>query len=112
MPFAVPVVIGVGDVVNRSLKLEDAKEPAVLIMEAIQNGMSDAATDQAAHAKLVNSIDSLSVVRSWTWPYYDLPGLLSEKLNINPQHREYTEVISRAGSSMRQPDGFQKVNAK
>lgn len=91
MSFEIPVIISVGDVVNRSLKLEDAKEPAVLILEAIQNALQDSGLDERAQARLQQSIDSISVVRTWTWPYPDLPGLLSSKLNINPIHKEYTD---------------------
>lgn len=84
-----PVVIGVGDVDNRSLKLEDAKEPAALILGAIQNALKDSSSD--AQQKLQSNIDSISVVRTWTWPYPDLPGLLASRLGVRPCHKEYTE---------------------
>lgn len=89
MSSVTPVIIGVGDVVNRSLKVEDAKEPATLIFEAIQNALKDSSTD--AQQKLKSSIDSLSIVSSWTWPYPDLTGLLASKLGVQPSHKEYTE---------------------
>lgn len=89
MSHAVPVVIGVGDVVNRSLKIEDAKEPATLIHEAIQNALKDSSAN--AQPKLQASIDSISIVRTWTWPYPDLPGLLASKLGVQPSHKEYTD---------------------
>ena len=87
----VPVVIGVGEIVNRSLKLEDGLEPSELILRAIQNALSDAGISQAGQSKLQSSIDSIAVVRTWTWPYPDLPGLLCSKLGVDPTHKEYTD---------------------
>lgn len=84
-----PVVIGVGDVVNRSAKIEDAKEPATLILDAIQNALKDSFSD--AQQKLQSNIDSISIVRTWTWPYPDLPELLASKLGVKPSHKEYTD---------------------
>ncbi|KAI7266152.1 hypothetical protein KC345_g8263 [Hortaea werneckii] len=91
VPSETPVIIGVGDVVNRSKKIEDAIEPLGLIMEAIQKALADTSLSSTASAKLKNSIDSLDVVRSWTWPYPDLPGSIAERLGIEPQRRHYSE---------------------
>jgi len=91
MAQSVPVVIGVGDIVNRSLKLEDALEPSELILRAVQEALRDSGLAKTAQSKLQASIDSIAVVRSWTWPYPDLPGLLCSKLEISPTHKEYTE---------------------
>ncbi|RMY46952.1 hypothetical protein D0863_15739 [Hortaea werneckii] len=90
-PPETPVIIGVGDVVNRSKKIEDAIEPLGLIVEAIQKALSDTSLNPTASAKLKNSIDSLDVVRSWTWPYPDLPGSIAERLGIDPKRRHYSE---------------------
>ncbi|KAI7171894.1 hypothetical protein KC316_g3035 [Hortaea werneckii] len=90
-PPETPVIIGVGDVVNRSKKIEDAIEPLGLIVEAIQKALSDTSLTPTASAKLKNSIDSLDVVRSWTWPYPDLPGSIAERLGIDPKRRHYSE---------------------
>jgi acetyl-CoA acetyltransferase len=76
----VPVIIGVGDIKNRSTAVADAKEPAQLIYEAIQAALQDSGAVDIG--KLQSSIDSIDVVRTWTWPYPDLPGLLAEKLNV------------------------------
>lgn len=79
-----PVIIGVADIKNRT---DDAKEPAQLILEAIQ----DALTDAGNHSQLTASIDSLAVVRTWTRPYDDLPALLAEKLGARPSHTNYPD---------------------
>lgn len=78
-----PVIIGVADIKNRT---DNAKEPAQLILEAIQDAAHDAGNPQ-----LTSSIDSLSSVRTWTWPYENLPALLAEKLGIQPSHTQYPD---------------------
>lgn len=77
----VPVIIGVGDIKNRSTS---HKEPAVLIHEAIAAAIKDATPSD--DTKLQSSIDSISIVKTWTWPYPDLPGLVASKLGVNPKH--------------------------
>ncbi|KAL5113138.1 hypothetical protein ACEQ8H_008997 [Pleosporales sp. CAS-2024a] len=76
----VPVIIGIGDVKNRSAAIADAKEPATLMLEAIQLAINDASSSSSINLK--SAIDSIDVVRTWTWPYPDLPGLLAEKLGV------------------------------
>lgn len=83
-----PVIIGVADVKN---KTDQHKEPAILMLEAIQNALDDTG---AAESQLKPQIDSIDIVRTWTWPYADLPGLLSERLNLStrPNWTRYTET--------------------
>jgi hypothetical protein len=75
-----PIIIGVGDVKNRSTAVEDSKEPATLMLEAIRLAIQDASSFSTSD--LQSAIDSIDVVKTWTWPYPDLPGLLSEKLDV------------------------------
>ncbi|RFU25534.1 hypothetical protein B7463_g10817, partial [Scytalidium lignicola] len=88
--MAIPIVIGVGDVKNRSQRVEDALEPMELMLQAIQASIKDTNLSASAAEKLQQSIDSLDVVATWTWPYLDLPGLLSQKLAVNPPHQYYS----------------------
>jgi hypothetical protein len=76
----IPVIIGVGDIKNRSTAVADAKEPATLMLEAIQLAIKDASSSSDSNLKSL--IDSIDVVKTWTWPYPDLPGLLVEKLGV------------------------------
>lgn len=87
MPAHTPVIIGVADVKNRTPEL---KEPATLMLEAIMQAMDDS---RAPGQELRSQIDSIDVVRSWTWPYADLPGLLSQKLGLatRPRWTRYSE---------------------
>lgn len=85
---AVPVVVGVGEIKNASKRLEDAAEPAELMLRAIQAAIEDSSTSSSADAKrLRSSIDCINVVATWTWSYPDLPGLLAEKLDVKPRHK-------------------------
>jgi hypothetical protein len=85
--MATPVVIGVGDFKNKSLKLEDAIEPAKLMLEAIRLAIKDTDLPAAAAANLQSSIDSIAVVETWTWPYPDLPGLLAKNLGVTSRYK-------------------------
>jgi acetyl-CoA acetyltransferase len=81
MPLQTPIIIGVGDIKNRSTALASAKEPATLMLEAIHAALADASPSPSA---LLAAIDSIDVVRTWTWPYPDLPGLLASQLGVTP----------------------------
>lgn len=87
----VPIIVGVGDCVNRSVEIKDAREPADLILNAIENALRDTGLGDQDLSKLQEKIDGVSIVRTWTWPYDDLPGLLSSKLGVTPKHKEYTD---------------------
>lgn len=59
-----PVIIGVGDIINRSTLPADALEPRTLIHRAI---LAAAADSGASAASLLNDPDlDVDIVRSWT----------------------------------------------
>lgn len=88
-----PVIIGVADVKNQT---DEHKEPATLMLEAITRALGDAGVAAGGEGErlLRSSIDSIDVVRTWTWPYADLPGLLAERLGLGarPRWTRYTET--------------------
>jgi hypothetical protein len=88
-----PIVIGVGDIKNRSVELSDALEPLDLILQSIAHALEDTDLSDSAITELRNQIDSIDVVRTWTWPYPDLPGLLAERLGVTNslRHKHYSE---------------------
>lgn len=90
-PNRTPIVIGVGDIVNRSKKVEDAIEPLQLMLQAIQKAILDTGLESSAATALQAEIDSLDVIKSWTWPYPDLPSLIAERLAIKPRRQHYSE---------------------
>ena len=85
-----PVVVGVGDVKNASRKPEDAIEPMQLMLSSIHAAIRDTGLSPLAYRELQSQIDSIAVVMTWTWPYKDLPDLLSQKLGIDPAHKHYS----------------------
>jgi len=86
-----PVVIGVGDFVNRSKKVEDALEPLQLMLNALEAALQDTGLSGDALRSLRSAVDSLDVVRTWTWPYPDLPGLIAERMGVKPPRNHYTD---------------------
>lgn len=90
-PRQTPIVVGVADIVNRSKKVEDAVEPLELILQAIRGAIKDTGLSDSAASTLQSKVDSLDVIKSWTWPYPDLPSLVAKKLQIKPTRRHYSE---------------------
>lgn len=86
-----PIIVGVGDVVNRSLKVEDAIEPMKLMLQATYVAINDTTSAPSIQEELRSSIDGVSVVATWTWPYVDLPGLISQNLGVKPTHKVYSK---------------------
>lgn len=87
----IPIIIGISDIKNPSLAPRDAMEPLHLMLKAIQAAIKDTGLTGFFAADLQSSIDSISVVATWTWPYDDLPGLLATKLGVRPSHKVYSE---------------------
>ena len=83
---AVPIIVGVGELRNKSARVEDAIEPAQLMISAIRRAISDTGLTEASQKALVSKIDALRVVPTWTWAYKDLPGVISTSLGIKPSH--------------------------
>ncbi|KAI9745716.1 MAG: hypothetical protein M1818_001252 [Claussenomyces sp. TS43310] len=85
-----PIIVGVGDVKNRSQRVEDAVEPMQLMIQATLLALQDTNLPSSAVKDILSEIDSLDVIATWTWPYHDLPGLLARKLNVQPQYKKYS----------------------
>ena len=87
----IPVIIGVGDVKNKSLQVEDAVEPIQLMLQAISHALDDTGLARCKRGELRSRIDSVNVVASWTWSYDDLPALVYRELGITPKHKHYSK---------------------
>ena len=85
--MAVPIIVGVGDVRNKSTSVQDAIEPAQLMATAIRAAAADTGLDAGAQRRLLASADALRVVPTWTWAYGDLPATVADYLGINPSTR-------------------------
>lgn len=84
IPRNTPIIVGIGEIRNRSLAVKDAIEPADLMVSAIRSAIQDTNISEADIKPL---IESLAIVPPWTWGYEDLPGLVAGKLGIRPSHR-------------------------
>lgn len=83
----VPIIVGVGDIRNKSTNASDAIEPAKLMAQAIQKALSDTGLSQSDQNQLLSKADSLHVVPTWTWAYEDLPSTVAQQLGINPSNK-------------------------
>ena len=81
-PTRVPVVIGVGDLRSgRAGAPADPREPLDLIHEATLAAIADTGAD------LATRIDTIHAIKTASWDYDDLPGLLAERLGHSPDDR-------------------------
>jgi acetyl-CoA C-acetyltransferase len=91
---ATPVIVGVGQVVNRPNSegdgsLADRPEPVGLMVEAIRRAVEDCdgvepgGVAPSGH-NLLEKVQSLRVVRPVSWPYVNPGALVAEALGIEP----------------------------
>ena len=81
-----PVIIGVGEITQKTKDLQKSLEPLGLMESAIR------AADKDAGNSVLSMIDSLDVIQEFSWPYADAPAQLSQKLGIKPKRCVYGPV--------------------
>ena len=82
----IPVIVGVGEIVDRPKDIKDGLEPLTLLEEALKRAEADSG------AKLLGDIGSLDVVNFLSWRYRDPEKLLAKRLGIAPAHCYYGPV--------------------
>lgn len=85
--MAIPIIVGVGDIRNKSADVKDAIEPAKLMAQSIRKAIADTGLSESAQKQLLEKTDSLHVVPTWTWAYNDLPGTVADELGIKPSNK-------------------------
>jgi acetyl-CoA C-acetyltransferase len=85
-PERIPVIVGVGEIVDRPKEISDGLEPLALLERAIRRAENDAG------AKLIQDTGSLDVVNFLSWRYRDPERLLAQRLGISPSHCHYGPV--------------------
>lgn len=85
-PDRIPILIGVGEVTDRTRDPAQGREPLELMLEALT------AAEQDAGGSLLTLVDSLDVVCEYSWPYIDAPGLVAARLGVQPKHAYYGEA--------------------
>src|SRR6266851_10315124 len=82
----IPVIVGVGEIVDRPKDLKSGLEPLALLVEALKRAEADSG------GKLLGEIESLDIVSFLSWRYRDPEIQLSGRLGIKPKHACYGPV--------------------
>ena len=82
----IPVIVGVGEIVDRPKDIAAGLEPLTLLEEALKRAEADCG------AKLLGEIGSLDVVNFLSWRYRDPEKQLAARLGANPAHLYYGPV--------------------
>lgn len=82
----IPVIVGVGEIVDRPKEISDGLEPLDLLEQALRRAEADAG------AKLLGEVQSLDVVNFLSWRYRDPEQLLARRLGVTPAHCYYGPV--------------------
>src|SRR5260221_13703294 len=81
-----PVIVGVGEIVDRPKEITAGLEPLVLLEQALKRAEHDSG------GKLLGDIGSLDIVNFLSWRYQDPAKQLSDRLGIQPAHASYGPV--------------------
>src|ERR1700735_146581 len=85
-PDRIPVIVGVGEIVDRPKDIAAGLEPLALLEAALKHAEADSG------ARLLDEIQSLDIVNFLSWRYRDPESQLSERLGIKPAHAYYGPV--------------------
>ena len=82
----IPVIVGVGEIVDRPTEITVGLEPLALLEQALKRAEADSG------GKLIGDIGSLDVVNFLSWRYRDPERQLARRLGITPAHLYYGPV--------------------
>src|SRR5258708_4744258 len=82
----IPVIVGVGEIVDRPKDIAAGLEPMALLEQAVRRAEADSG------AKLLGELGSLDVVNFLSWRYRDPEKQLAARLGANPAHCYYGPV--------------------
>jgi acetyl-CoA C-acetyltransferase len=82
----VPVIVGIGEIVDRPKEIAEGLEPLSLLEQALT------CAEQDSGGKLLHEIGSLDIVSFLSWRYCEPEVLLSKRLGIKPKHAYYGPV--------------------
>ena len=82
----IPVIVGVGEIVDRPKDIAAGLEPLALLEEAVRRAEADSG------AKLLGELGSLDVVNFLSWRYRDPEKQLAARLGAKPAHCYYGPV--------------------
>ncbi len=82
----IPVIVGIGEIVDRPKEITEGLEPLTLLEQALRRAEADSG------AKLLGEIGSLDIVNFLSWRYRDPEIQLATRLGIQPKHAYYGPV--------------------
>jgi acetyl-CoA C-acetyltransferase len=82
----IPVIVGVGEIVDRPEEIADGLEPLTLLEQALKRAEADSG------GKWLGELDSLDVVNFLSWRYRDPEKQLAQRLGARPAHCYYGPV--------------------
>jgi acetyl-CoA C-acetyltransferase len=82
----IPVIVGVGEIVDRPKEIAEGLEPLILLEQALKRAEADSG------GKLLGEIGSLDIVNFLSWRYRDPEIALADRLGIKPKHAYYGPV--------------------
>jgi acetyl-CoA C-acetyltransferase len=85
-PDRIPVIVGVGEILDRPKEITEGLEPLDLLEQALRRAEEDSG------ARLLGDVQSLDIVNFLSWRYRDPERLLAQRLGIQPAHCYYGPV--------------------
>src|SRR5882757_8083012 len=82
----IPVIVGVGEIIDRPKEIAEGLEPLALLEQALKRA------EQDSGGKLLGEIQSLDIVNFLSWRYRAPQIQLSDRLGIKPAHAYYGPV--------------------
>src|ERR1700684_3302669 len=82
----IPVIVGVGEIVDRPKEIAAGLEPLTLLEQALKRA------EQDSGGQLLGEIQSLDIVNFLSWRYRDPEKQLADRLGIHPAHLYYGPV--------------------
>src|SRR4051794_3761479 len=82
-----PVIVGGGQVNQRTAEGDPAREPVDLIVEATERARKDTGL---SNGRLLQSIDAIRVVSLLSWRYRDPGALVGQRLGASPRQTALT----------------------
>src|SRR5258705_11450144 len=79
----IPVIVGVGEIVDRPKEISKGLEPLALLEQALKRAEADSG------GKLLGEVQSLDIVNFLSWRYRDPEKQLAQRLGIAPAHLYY-----------------------
>src|SRR5258705_3276179 len=86
----IPVIVGVGEIVDRPKEIVEGLEPLALLVEALKRA------EQDSGGKLLGEIQSLDIVNFLSWRYQDPAQQLSDRLGVSRAHNYHGLVGSES----------------